>query len=694
MSFDELLQRDLNDSRVAHDLIPYLISEIGDAARFFPPVLVILVPKNISGSGIDKFYPPKTESGTTQSFGTLFDFTRMELNKTVTPFAEMNFNPQRSAFIIVDGQHRAMAVLALHRQLTRSWGNSNFESYYKHIDVNREDVRNIELPVCIIFFPELTEENAHLRDLGLSLDKACRKLFLVVNRKAQPVSQARNLLLDDEDFAALMMRRTLSNFKDRNESIDSLGRIYSFRYGDSDEEGKTVQTGKLEYSSAIALHKLHCIGSFGNPKGFTLDEPADLSSGTNLRNPDRPADILLGTELEHWDRLGRTTAKNHAPKDIISAVDLLGGLNDVSILKLFDEFRPFAIQNSVMRQLRTRLGDLRSDPIQNRCLSLLFEGSGAKDVFDEHIARLESLREELESEGRPVSDYIKNQLKDGLDVQKALQTHEKDIRRQRACAFFNIRYDLFYSDPSKESQGDQQTLEQKARSIFDAVSTQAFQIGYLASVLSLTQMLLPNDASYQKRKAIATQSTDLTLTALNAFFPPSPQRHETLTGLVKESRVDIFSTTGQGLRGLLGLSVNELNEKQWPFFRYAIYEILFSKAARKAVLGWIRALDSQSGKLWAGGLKVLSLKVKDLRDEYTKRGVQRALGDRDFEDRLRMKEAELQGAVKPPEDITNEIQALKSEEQKRVEALARENIVASTGAFNSLDTISQELDSA
>ncbi|MDE0553882.1 MAG: hypothetical protein OXI24_06695, partial [Candidatus Poribacteria bacterium] len=39
LSFDELLQRDLDDSRVAHDLIPYLLGELGGRAKFFPPIL-------------------------------------------------------------------------------------------------------------------------------------------------------------------------------------------------------------------------------------------------------------------------------------------------------------------------------------------------------------------------------------------------------------------------------------------------------------------------------------------------------------------------------------------------------------------------------------------------------------------------------------------------------------------------------
>ena len=37
LTFEELIQRELDDSRVAHDLIPYLLGESGHSARFFPP---------------------------------------------------------------------------------------------------------------------------------------------------------------------------------------------------------------------------------------------------------------------------------------------------------------------------------------------------------------------------------------------------------------------------------------------------------------------------------------------------------------------------------------------------------------------------------------------------------------------------------------------------------------------------------
>jgi hypothetical protein len=693
VTFDELLQRDLNDSRVAHDLIPYLIGDTSSAARFFPPILVVLVPKKPEGTGIEKAYPKMTEEGPSMRFGNLFDFTKTVTSSgALTPSGRLDYNAQKSAFIIVDGQHRAMAVLALHRQLTNSWSNSNFESYYKHIQVAAEDVKRLELPVCIVVFPDLQEGSVRTEG-GITLDKACRELFLVVNRKAQPVSQARNLLLDDDDLGALMMRRSLSKLKGRTEDEDTLARIYSFRYSDSDDEGKASQAGKLEYSSAVYLHRLHCIGSFGNPKGFTIEDPTDLSSGVHHRNPARPADILLGSGLEKWQKLSRTSAKTHTPTDVETAIEQLGDLVDIPMLRLFDEFAPFTAHNSVMRRLRTRLSEpaSKADPIQNKAFTLLFEGSGSREVFEEHIERLKNLEQEWTAEGKQVSDYVANQLNDALAVQKAVQRHERDIRRQRACLLFNIRFDRFYPEPLVDSAGDQQTLEQRARSIFDAVSTQAFQIGYLVAVMTLVEMGLSSDAKYNDRKRLVEEATDLVLNALNDFFKPTSTRHEVLKGLVTDERIRIFSTDAPGLRGLLSLSVSELNEKQWPFFRYAVYEILFSKAARPGVVAWLNKRPHEGRAQWVDLIGRLAEKVEWLRGDYTDRAIRAALKQSDFLESQRMKRAELLGAGKESADIDAAVAKLEDAERAKITQLAKANIVASVGEANSIKRLKSAL---
>ena len=140
LSFDELIQRDLDDSRVAHDLIPYLLGETGQHARFFPPVLAVLVPKRESRSGIGPRYPAPTTQGQTVTYGDLFDFEKAVMDGQVSPLGVIRYNTQRSAIVIVDGQHRAMAILALHRQINKSWGADPFAPYYSHIQVDPETV--------------------------------------------------------------------------------------------------------------------------------------------------------------------------------------------------------------------------------------------------------------------------------------------------------------------------------------------------------------------------------------------------------------------------------------------------------------------------------------------------------------------------------------------------------------------------
>ena len=243
LSFDELLQRDLNDSRVAHDLIPYLLEDNGYHARFFPPILAVIVPRAEDGKGIKPLYPSARDNNHDQgryNFQGLFKFEPYTIDGQEIPLATLSYNRQQSAFVIVDGQHRAMAALALHRQLNQAnWGNDRYESYYSHIQVSADQVSKIELPVCIVFFPELHEGNREHLD-GADLKKICRELFLVVNRSAQPVSETLELLLDDEDLSAMMMRKTLSKLKNRPSDQFDLARVYSFDYGDSEDTGRSA----------------------------------------------------------------------------------------------------------------------------------------------------------------------------------------------------------------------------------------------------------------------------------------------------------------------------------------------------------------------------------------------------------------------------------------------------------------------
>src|SRR4051794_29344945 len=58
---------------------------------------------------------------------------------------------------------------------------------YNHIDVTPAQVSSIELPVCIVFFPDLYEGNPQIPQ-GVDLKSVCREIFLVVNRNAKRVT--------------------------------------------------------------------------------------------------------------------------------------------------------------------------------------------------------------------------------------------------------------------------------------------------------------------------------------------------------------------------------------------------------------------------------------------------------------------------------------------------------------------------
>jgi len=690
LTFDELLQRDLDDSRVAHDLIPYLLGNQEAEVRFFPPILAVLVPRNFRGTGIQEYYPRPNIDDNKLSFGELFDFEKVKFNGDITPLGVIQYNQQKTSFVIVDGQHRAMAVLALHRQITSSWQADRYASFYNHLLVEPNQVNNIELPVCIIFFPDLHEDNGSLREKGIDLKTTCREIFLVVNKTAKKVSQSRELLLDDQDLAAKMMRTTLSELKGRGEDSASVARIYSFAFGD-DDSGRQVLAGQLEYSSAVALHKMHSAVVFGPSEAFRLDRTTDITDGRRTRNPDRPAHILIGTDLERWSTLSRLSGKHHPRHDVDKAVKLLAEISNIVLLDLFDRFHPFAVHNASLRELRTRLSypEARADLIQRQCYSLLFEGSGAKYVFEQHYETLKKKKNEAEYEGRSPSDYIVNQLRDAGAILRALTEHEKGITQKRACKLFKIDYRLFSSAEGNENH--RKELLSRSRSIFDSISTQAFQLGYLMLVHSIVQELVDSGTQYSERCDFVKFISNLYLIALNRYFDPGISEHRTLTGLVNESRSKVFDQSQLGLRGLLALSVRELNERQWIFFRYAILEMVHCKYSYSVLLQYLESTNEVLARAYRSYLPDLINHMIRIREQYVQSAIDVSLNSSDFKTECQMRKATLIGANEDEVEIDAALNEMESKKRTEISEKCKSHIRASLGEVATSEMILNRL---
>lgn len=700
LSFDELLQRELDDSRVAHDLIPYLLGESGNKASFFPPILAVIVPRKQEETGIERFYPtPNAQGEFVEEYGDLFSFERVVWNNNPTPLATLFYNRQRSAFIIVDGQHRAMAVLALHRQLNENWGDNAFASYYDHIEVPAEHVKNIELPVCIIYFPDLHEDNPLPREQGIDLSFVCREIFLVVNRSAKRVSETRTLLLNDEDIAAHLMRKTLSTFKNRGEEHDKLARIYSIAYGDSDTEieHREVISGQLEYSSAIALHKVHRVLSFGPDGAFRLDGYEDITDGRKIRNRNRPSEILLGTRLEEYQTLPRNSGKLLPPDEVHEVVEKLGNLTDIALIRLFDQFHPFTIHNSELQHLKTRLLDpqVRSQPEQKKAYNLIFDGSGVRNVFESHHERLKDKRNERSSEGKIIPAHLHRQIEFCESVMNTLGYHARDFQRLRACRFFSINPDLFNCEDNQEAQV---VVSQKARILFQTLSTQAFQLGYVMAIFTVVEELKRLHSteisfSYLKRLELVEFVTEAYLAALNTYFSPKEERvHRTLNGYIRESRASVFDANSPGFRGLLAMSVKELNERQWRFFRYAILEIIHSPFCWHAAVKKMKQMNNKWCIAWyKDALHRLVDGIISEREKYVEDAMDASVKGSEFELIRERTESEARGAGRSNEEIQHLVDELKLNRMLEAEKRADNHLRASLKKVQSKEDMIRDL---
>jgi len=686
LTFDELLQRDLDDSRVAHDLIPYLLGERGNFARFFPPILAVLVPRDTTKAGISKYYPEPTDEDANR-FDRLFSFEPVKIDDRVSPLARLRYNSQRTAFVIVDGQHRAMAVLALHRQLNDSWGQSSYASYYAHIEPAAEEIKDIELPVCIVYFPEMHEGSAALKERGIDLGVVCRELFLVVNRTAKRVSHSRELLLDDEDFAARMMRRSLSALKGRSDAHAGVARVYSFAFGDSSSDtGRAVVTDRLEYSSAIALYRIHAAAIFGSPSGYELKDPDDISDLRRCKNTDRPARILIGTPLEHWEAVSRLSAKRFPIQETDTAVNLLGSLTDKALLHLFDAYAPFEVQNRSLRELRTRLAepDSRSDPIQSKCYTLLFEGSGVRGVFQDHYDRLVALQEDHVGRGESAGDHVEQQIGFAQSVLRALNRHEGWLEARSAAKLFNLDYDSVLGDESDDEERREIIIH--GRKIFTTVATQAFQLGFVMAAVALSEKILEDrpDVKYDERLKTTDRLTRSLIAGLNAYLSdPAKRPRKERAGLLDESRSRVFDSASFGLRGLLYLSTKELNERQWLFFQYAVLEIVHSHYGLQAFAEEMRTADRPLAERYSEIAPAVTEAIHHRREAYVVKAEQAAVSASDFQRELDVQRGLLRGEKKTEKQIEEAIETRTEEVRSSARDLARQHLKASLGQLDS-----------
>jgi len=245
LAFSELLQRDLEDHRVLTGLIPYLMGESTielSRVGFFPPLLAVVLPfdgdkpaefPSSQRRSIELFEETDFESLEVPNY---FKFSRtvrkLDPNEPIslknsTPRtdwrnAKLSWNSYNARLVVIDGQHRAMAMLALYRTLSLkgSWkpGADRYKSFY-HEEIQRlyrtRKLPKVEIPVTVCIFPGLLESAA----LGASVHKVARNLFVDVNKEAKPPNPSRLILLSESSLTDMFTRTVLDELRDKSRTV-------------------------------------------------------------------------------------------------------------------------------------------------------------------------------------------------------------------------------------------------------------------------------------------------------------------------------------------------------------------------------------------------------------------------------------------------------------------------------------------
>lgn len=234
-----LLQRDLNDRRVARQLIPYLL---GDAEHvqarigFFPAVLAVLVPRGYlaqrAENGPAISYPasqddPDGEVVAYRRDGQVHSAWEVERyldsTESAQPVGLLRINPHETDVVVLDGQHRSTAF----RYLAGDFDPSEeiYGDFYRGIE--RPADFSSDLPVTIIWFE--ARNNARVEPRLIS-----RQLFVDVNNSALAVSAARTILLDDRSVSAIATQAFYNRAAEAAFRPDSFSLLHSAFDMDSD----------------------------------------------------------------------------------------------------------------------------------------------------------------------------------------------------------------------------------------------------------------------------------------------------------------------------------------------------------------------------------------------------------------------------------------------------------------------------
>ena len=561
LDFDHLLQRDLDDIRVSEEMIPYLLGETSSDPRFFPPIVAVIVP--MTGTDMEELYPQCSEDTDDDegvplkifNYGNVFSVKREERDDGLLAQSPVDLciHPTYAKLVIVDGQHRAMAMLAAYRSASNKWSANEFQHFYQEVDLDISELSQIHLPVCIAYFPELTH-NTPTTPVG-NLTTACRKLFLDVNRNARHPSAARQILLDDTDLVACFTRH-IFNMVQHNTGYGTL----QLQHTEYDNPH-----GQIPITRPFALTTVYTIFNIIRSVLLMDDErvrnPMTLygSSGRPPENnPRLRRELDLENVLTEEDKgqlgiqivnIERDKYPSQGEKIFRQCFEEAWGRTIVNSLS---KFYPFSIHiqavDTVLKAHRPYTG------VNKIAYTALVEGQGLRNTLD-----MQQQRDKDHGQSGEQSD--------AEEAWAALQRMERDFRKCRARLYLKLNQDPNHEDTESVNR------------LFDCFRSSAFQNGlFMAFACLKARMKIVDNQEFVKY-------VDGWINRINEKF----QGSDSVRGV-------LFDYSKPGSLRCIYKPRGGLVPSDGSFFRYLILELLSCQTSKETTIieeaqkGWRQKL--------------------------------------------------------------------------------------------------------
>lgn len=558
LDFNEILQRDLDDHRVATKLIPYLLQESKNGPSYFPPIVAVLLP--YKDGRLDGEFPHGikfTDSDFASWSGEIYgDY--MSREALVNPNTQKNlplnigrykWNSDLTKLVVIDGQHRAMALIALYRTITsKGWekaqhGGAKFQFYYKQRierlfetlgdrDSSIEKLKEMEFPVTILRFPE-TETKPF---------KIARKLFVDVNKNARQPSESRIKLLSDSSLVDIFTREILNRSKGGDNSLP----IYAIEYDYPGEGSSYTRPGK--WSALINLNMLSLAVlrmTFGPSK--YLDN-MNISLGGKANWTEKNAFFRKKLDIENNIPYLISDEKGEYNRDDIKndsfSSSVLPRLKELFWEKVGKQLSYITANVHPYKVHIDALNKLKHDWLDDDTVGAL-----AKEAIYSGVGVYWTLRDTYQHWSEFEND-TPGALELSLEKPDVIKAWQSVTHRE--TSFNETRNKMYYS-----TRGNEIPTNFKASvEVYNKTNTNAFYLGLMLTYMTLRQFasVKQEDLEFEK---LFVQVFNTGLLAKNKKG---------------KDRLDIFSTNIESPINL----ISKMDTKHFVFFRYFILEILNS----------------------------------------------------------------------------------------------------------------------